>query len=134
MLHDNFRIQLGYPTNEFFKGDDPRSDKRIEVALRAADKLTNSRDEQNTEWIAGIMKEIQTLKPGMTREDLLKVFTEEGGLSTRFERRYAHRACPYIKVDVKFDFADPEANSVKEHAQDKITQISTPFLEWTIAD
>ena len=134
MLHDNVRIQLGYPTEQFFKGEDPRGDKRIEEALRDAGKLTSSRDKQNTEWIAGILKEIQTLKPGMTREDLLKIFTEEGGLSNRFQRRYAHRACPYIKVNVKFDWHDPEANSIKEHPQDKITHISTPFLEWTIAD
>lgn len=134
MLHDRFTIQLGYPTEKFFKGNDPRPDKRIEEALRAANKLTNAADAAHTEWLAEILKEIQTLKPGMTREDLLKVFAEEGGLSNRFERRYAHRACPYIKVNVKFDFHDPEANSVKEHPQDKITQISTPFLEWSIAD
>jgi hypothetical protein len=133
-LKDNeLVIQLGYPNHEFFKGDDPRSDKRIEDALRAANKLVPP-CEDHAEWVAKILREIQALKPGMTREDLLKIFTEEGGLSNRFQRRYAHRACPYIKVDVKFDWHDPEANSVKEHPQDKITQISTPFLEWTIAD
>jgi hypothetical protein len=126
-------IQLGYPNNEFFKGDDPRNDERIENALRAAGKL-DPPCEDHAEWVANVLREIQTVKPGMTREDLLKIFTEEGGLSNRFARRYAHRACPYIKVDVKFDWHEPEANSIKEHSNDPITKISTPFLEWTIAD
>jgi hypothetical protein len=134
-IENRLRIQLGYPTEEFFKGDDPRDDARIDAALRAAGKLTNSRNVEHTRWIADVLREIQTLKPGMTREDLLKIFTEEGGLSNRFQRRYVHRDCPYIKVDFKFDPA-PESHDekFKEHPRDKITQISTPFLEWTIHD
>jgi hypothetical protein len=135
-------IQLGYPNQKFFKGDDPRGDKRIEKALRAAGKL-DPPCEDHAAWVAKVLREIQTLKPGMTREDLLKIFTEEGGLSNRFQRRYVHRECPYIKVDVKFDAVKvvrgspdpaPGADSTKEHPQDTISQISTPFLERTIAD
>jgi hypothetical protein len=132
ILKDGIRIQLGYPTEEFFKGDDPRNDKRIKDALRAAGKL-DPPCEDHAEWVAKVLREIHTLKPGMTREDLLKIFTEEGGLSTRFQRRYVHRECPYIKVDVKFDDTGLEANG-PEQPQDKITQVSTPFLEWTIVD
>jgi len=33
------RIELGYPSESFFTGDDPRSDRRIVDALRAAGKL-----------------------------------------------------------------------------------------------
>jgi len=36
-----------------------------------------------TEWIANSLKEIQKIKVGMTRADLLKVFTTEGGLIGR---------------------------------------------------
>jgi hypothetical protein len=134
MLQDGLAIQLGYPTDKHFKGQDSRADKRIEKALRSAGKLINSSDAAHTEWLAGILKEIQTLKPGMTRADLLKICTEEGGLSNRYERRYVHHACPYIKVDVKFDDTSPEANGLTERPQDKISQISKPFLEWSIAD
>ncbi len=34
---------------------------------------------EHTEWIARSLKEIETVKTGMTRVDLLRVFTEEGG-------------------------------------------------------
>jgi hypothetical protein len=38
----------------------------------------------------------------MTREDLLRVFITEGGLSTRTQQTYVLKVCPYIHVDVEF--------------------------------
>ncbi|MEX2092818.1 MAG: hypothetical protein WD971_09085, partial [Pirellulales bacterium] len=102
-LHeDQLQIQLGYPTAKFFTGDDPRADERIRTALAAAGKLASNATD-HTAWVAASLLEMQAIKPGMTRGDLLNVFKEEGGLSTRTARRYAYRDCPYIKVDVKFD-------------------------------
>ena len=63
-----------------------------------------------------------------------KIFVEEGGLSNRFQRRYAYRDCPYFKVDVKFNAADNADEKIDESPKDTVSQISTPFLEWTIAD
>jgi hypothetical protein len=54
-------------------------------------------------WVAEALKRMQTVKPGMTREDLLKVFTTEGGLSTGLRRTFVSRDCPYFKVDVQFE-------------------------------
>lgn len=122
-------IQLGYPTEKFFEGEDPRGDKRIEEALRTAGKLADT-SEDRIGWVARSLLEMQTIKQGSTREELLRVFVEEGGLSNRHERRYAYRDCPYIKVDVKFNAAD----KIKESPKDEITQISAPFLEWKISD
>jgi hypothetical protein len=36
---DRLRIDLGYPSEAFFKGADPRRDARIQRALKASDKL-----------------------------------------------------------------------------------------------
>lgn len=36
---EQLRIQLGYPTDQFFKGTDPRPDARLRRALRASHKL-----------------------------------------------------------------------------------------------
>lgn len=36
---EQLRIQLGYPTDQFFKGTDPRPDARLYRALRAGRKL-----------------------------------------------------------------------------------------------
>jgi hypothetical protein len=46
---------------------------------------------------------METIKPGMTREELLKVFATEGGLSTGLNRTFVSRDCPYFKVDVEFE-------------------------------
>jgi hypothetical protein len=131
---DQIRIQLGYPGTNSFKGGDPRGDRRIRVALKAGGKLTEAESE-HSEWLARSLREMQKIKPGMTREELLKVFQEEeGGLSNRVQQRYAFRDCPYIKVDVKFEAVRAPDDKLTKSPKDKITSISTPFLEWPIID
>jgi hypothetical protein len=76
----------------------------------------------HTQWVSNVLLLIATIKPGMTRSDLLHVFTTEGGLSTRTHRTYVLRHCPIIKIEVEFSIAGNEAN-------DKITQISKPYLD-----
>src|SRR5262249_26790427 len=55
-----------------------------------------------TAWIAKTMRRIAAVKPDMRREDLAKVFSTEGGLSSRLQRTYVYADCPYIKVNVQF--------------------------------
>jgi hypothetical protein len=100
---------------------------QLRTALRAGGKLAKVSSE-HTKWIAESLLEIQTLKVGMTRRDLLQIFDEEGGLSTPLARRYAYRDCPYIKVDVRFEPAT-ETRRDSEQPDDKIRFISTPFLD-----
>jgi hypothetical protein len=90
--------------------------------------------DEHTEWIAKSLKEIESVKPGMTRLDLLRVFKEEGGISTRTSRRYIYRDCPYIKVDVQFEPVGEPENKLNQSPRDKIIKISKPFLEWSIMD
>jgi hypothetical protein len=82
--------------------------------------------------IANVLKECQTIKPGMTRADLSRVFSTEGGLSTVTHRTYVHRDCPYIKVEVDFAPSGPKPDA--EKPADVITKISKPYLEWSISD
>jgi hypothetical protein len=130
---NQIRIQLGYPGTNSFKGEDPRGDQRIRDALKAGGKLTEAESE-HSKWLAECLREIQTIKPGITREELLKVFRGEGGLSSPTTQRFAHRNCPYIKVDVKFDAVRAPDGKLKESPKDKVTTISKPFLEWPIID
>lgn len=88
----------------------------------------------HTEWIANALKEIQSIRVGMSRKDLLKVFTTEGGLSSRFSRTYVYKKCPYIKVKVEFQAAQGSEATPRESANDKIVQISKPYLENPISD
>jgi len=82
--------------------------------------------------IASVLKQCQTIKPGMTRAELSKVFSTEGGLSTVTHRSYVYRDCPYVKVDV--DFAPSVAKQDVERPTDVVTRISKPYLGWSIAD
>jgi hypothetical protein len=94
-------------------------------------------DEEHTRWIDQVMRSISTIKPGMTRKDLASVLTWEGGFSTRTQRRYVYRHCPYIKVDVQFSpAADMDANqdAATENPEDRIVKISRPYLEYSIMD
>jgi len=87
-------------------------------------------DQAHTTWIANALQVMQAVKVGMTRSDLLRVFTTEGGLSTSAQRTYVYRRCPYIKVDVRFAASSRE----KELPTDKIVEISRPYLAWSVFD
>src|ERR1043165_5087067 len=98
------------------------------------------RQQEQTKWIADSLTEMKTIKVGMTRADLLKVFDTEGGLSTGLNRTYVYRKCPLIKVDVEFrpigrPARDAEGRvTLKEADQDVIEKISRPYLDWPVAD
>ena len=87
--------------------------------------------QQQTLWVSKVMSEISSVRVGMTRKDLLKVFREEGGLSTRTNRTYVYKGCPYIKLNVVFSKVDEEE---QESGDDKIVSISGPYLGYPIMD
>jgi hypothetical protein len=91
-------------------------------------------DREHTMWIASVMDSIHTIKPGMTRQDLLKVFNTESGLSSRVHRIYVYKGCPYIKVTVDFQPVEHPEDRSTEMPTDKIVEISTPFLEYSVVD
>jgi len=70
----------------------------------------------------------------MTREDLLKVFTTEGGLSTRRQRTYVLKQCRYIKVDVEFAPVGKAETAFDESPNDTIVKISNPYLQFSHMD
>jgi hypothetical protein len=90
-------------------------------------------------WVAQALTRMLTIKIGMTRGDLLKVFTTEGGLSTRVQHTYVSRDCPYFKVDVEFKEVGPpgpngDQMSFGESGADIILKISRPYLAFSILD
>lgn len=87
--------------------------------------------QQQTLWVLKVMSEISSVRAGMTRKELLKVFGEEGGLSTRTNQTYVYKGCPYIKVNVVFSRVDARD---QESADDKIVSISAPYLAYAIMD
>src|SRR5438046_1731318 len=88
----------------------------------------------HSEWVARSLDAIQTIKVGTTRRDLLKLFTVEGGQSSRTSRTYVFRECPYIKIDVGFEPVAAPQEKLKENMDDKIIRISKPYLEKSVID
>ena len=102
------------------------------TALRIEPNATPYGSEQ-ARWIREHLPELESIKVGMTRGELLKVFMEEGGISTRTWHRYVYRKCGYVKVDVEFAPTD-DKDSNTERPDDRITKLSKPYLELSIMD
>jgi hypothetical protein len=86
-----------------------------------------------------VLKDVSSIQPGMTRAEMLRVFTAERGLSTRDGQQFLYRRCPYIKVIVNFrkpDDADVDWGNAPEEEWngDLILSISKPFLETSVPD
>lgn len=60
-------------------------------------------DRNNDQWLQQRYVEATSIKEGMTRADLLKVFRMDGGLQLMLPTRYVLNNSNLIKVDVEFD-------------------------------
>jgi hypothetical protein len=89
---------------------------------------------QRTLWIAKLMRSIATIRPGLKRRDLDALLTTEGGISTRLQKTYVSRECPYIKVDIQFNAGAGTAQSGEESSDDIIESVSKPYLAWSVSD
>jgi len=59
------------------------------IAISAVGSASQSACVQAHEvWVGHALEKMETIKPGMTRDDLLKVFRTEGGLSTGLHRTF----------------------------------------------
>ena len=91
-------------------------------------------------WVGHALEKMETVKTGMTRGDLLKVFRTEGGLSTGLRRTFVSRDCAYFKVDVEFQAVGrPDRDSdgrvtLDEDARDIISKMSRPYLQPSFKD
>lgn len=91
-------------------------------------------------WVREELSRMQTIKPGMTRAELLEVFTTEGGLFTGLERTFVSRSCPYFKVHVELRAVGRPARNADgrvtlvEDGRDVIVSISRPYLELSVTD
>jgi hypothetical protein len=91
-------------------------------------------------WVAESLKHMLAIKPGMSRDQLLRVFSSEGGISTALQRTFVSRDCPFFKVDVTFHRAtgfntNTNRNEMlRELDSDVIASVSRPYLEFSIMD
>jgi len=90
--------------------------------------------QQRIMWFAQVYRKIETIHPGMKRSQLSRVFTTEGGISTRLQRTYISIDCPYIKVDITFKTPKGDTDDLPENPDDIIETISRPYLGWVVTD
>ncbi|HKR02331.1 MAG TPA: hypothetical protein VJT09_16765 [Pyrinomonadaceae bacterium] len=88
-------------------------------------------------WMESSLVEIETIKVGMTRRELMKVFRAQGGIFTRTQQQFVYRGSSHIHVTVKFEevgqpgIIAPEQGDIGD---DKIVEISTPFIAREMID
>ncbi len=95
----------------------------------------NCTPKQHTEWVTESLVQIRLVHAGMVRRDLLRLFEPAPGVSSRWHRTYMYRECNLFKVYVEFSEATPAGEDKKtDDMDDRITQISKPYLDWTVRD
>jgi hypothetical protein len=114
------------------------------TSVLGSGRISSAKQEQCSQdrqaWVASALREMETIRVGMTRAELLKTFTTEGGLSTGLNRRFVSRDCSYFKVDVEFRAvgrSDKDSDgrvTLLEDSRDIIVKISRPYLQFNIAD
>lgn len=123
---------------------------------------TPTQTNRHDEWLQKKYFEALSIKEGMTRAELLKVFRMDGGLQSLLATRYVLKGSNFIKVDVEFEvpagmkgYVVPEdlrhemeisdGNSASKRAAQekyyfvaneklKIKSISRPYLEQFLYD
>ena len=101
-------------------------------------------DRNHDQWLQERYVEATSIKEGMTRADLLKVFRMDGGLQPYLPNRYVLKSSNLIKVDVEFDvpvvnrmvpedlrFERRDSEGFQSVSNDKlkIKRISKPYVE-----
>jgi len=92
-------------------------------------KVLLKEDWRNDRWVQDSLMAMQSIRPGMTRADLMKVFEYPGGLWPSPCPTYEFQGCRFFKVDVTFKHFDRDADGrAIEKPTDVIETISKPYL------
>jgi hypothetical protein len=82
-------------------------------------------------WLTPVLEKMETIKPGMTRWDLLHVFRTEGarrefrmgGAQPVLRETFVSQDSPYFRIDVEFE---PNMGVLN---QDVIVKVSKPYVQ-----
>ncbi len=98
--------------------------------------LQECSSKSHIDWAAKALERMLSVTPGMTRKELLRVLTTEGGISFRRQQTYVSRDCPVFKVRVEFEPVgppDPALLSI-DSENDVVRKVSEPFMQFPIMD
>src|SRR5271155_3469523 len=84
-------------------------------------------------WLKQVSEKMETIKPGMTRWDLLRVLRTEGtprrlfrvggGPQGVLRESFVSQDCPYLRIDVELAGRD-------DPIQDVVVNVSKPYLHF----
>lgn len=84
------------------------------------------------EWVEEQLKQIASIHPGTTREELLRLFRPAGRQTPEGEL-FCYRACPVIQVKVSFSAPQKDADGrLAAAASDTVAHVSQPELVGTV--
>lgn len=110
------------------------------VTTSEASQAQTKPSQEHVAWVLEVLTRMKTIKPGMTRKELLTVFTTEGGMYTGLWRTFVSRDCPYFKVNVEFEAVGRPGKDAEgrhtgvEDDRDVIVKISDPYLGYANFD
>ena len=104
------------------------------VGARAYPQAQVTDDQAHQQWLEERYKEATSIKPGMNRADLLKLFEEDGGLQSIPASRYMLKSCRLIQIEVKFDAKYGVDYTPRPDKDLKITDVSRPYLQHMAID
>ena len=100
------------------------------IGARAFHYAQDPDEKAHQQWLEARYQEATSIQPGMTRSDLLKLFTEDGGFrggSRDSGGGYVLKSCDLIKIEVKFEKSAGDSPAPKDEL--KIAEVSKPYLE-----
>jgi hypothetical protein len=97
------------------------------VGVQSVPQAQNAEDKAHQQWLLERYKEAISIRSGMTRADLHKLFSQDGGFVVPDAQRYHLKSCSLIHITVKFDKYD-FANRQRDDSV-RIVEVSTPTLE-----
>ena len=101
----------------------------ITIGARIYPQAQTASDQAHQQWLEERYKEATSIKTGMSRADLLKLFDEDGGLQSIPAGRYVLKSCQLIQIEVKFNSQYGVDYQPMPDRDLKITNVSKPYLE-----
>jgi len=91
---------------------------------------------KNIEFAGGLFKSFDSITNGMTRAEVGRRLTMDGGLQGVSPVRFIDPACPGFKISVEFDFKKDAADQNRAiwGKDDKVVRVSKPYLEKPFMD
>jgi hypothetical protein len=80
---------------------------------------------RHNQWVGECLREIRSVRPGMTRKDLDRLFKPAGGPYLRTIQSFCYKPCPYFKISITFK---PVDGGDKGQPADTILRVATPYL------